>query len=96
MLTLPLLPEGFASDKVTVEAGAYWIDILNRTGVRGLQIEVDRMPGGSVEGNAQKREAEGPEDKDRSRFLKAVNLAHGTYRVRVVGHPTWVCAINVK
>ena len=45
VLTLPLLPEGFASHEVTVDAGLYWIDVLNRTSVQGLRVEIDRMPG---------------------------------------------------
>jgi hypothetical protein len=96
VLTLPVLPEGFASEKVTVDAGLYWIDVLNRTSVRGLRIEIDRMPGSSLLDIPLKREAEGQEDRDRSRFLKMINLTAGTYRVRVAGHPSWICAIIVR
>jgi hypothetical protein len=96
VLTLPLLPEGFATQEVTVDAGLYWIDVLNRTSARGLRIEIDRMPGVSVHGNPLKREVEGAEDSPRSRFLKAVRLTPGTYRVRVAGRPSWVCALHVR
>ena len=96
VLTLPLLPEGFAAHEVTVDAGLYWIDVLNRTSVQGLRIEIDRMPGVSVHGNPLKREVDGEEDRSRSRFLKAVRLSPGTYRVRVSGRPSWVCAIHVR
>src|SRR5262249_41093090 len=68
VLTLPLLPEGFASSRVTVDAGVYWIDVLNRTSVRGLRVEIDRMPGATLQDIPERREAEGPEDEDRSRF----------------------------
>ena len=96
VLTLPLLPEGFSSGEVTIEGGLYWIHVLNRTSVRGLRIEIDRMAGTSVQGVPERHEADGPEDTVHRRFLKPVTLTRGTYRVLITGHPSWVCAINVK
>jgi hypothetical protein len=96
ILTIPLLPEGFVTPQVTIPAGVYVIDVLNRSGIRGIKVEVDRMTGASVDGNAEKHEADGQDDKYSARFLKSVNLTAGTYRVRIIGYPKWVFAVNVK
>jgi hypothetical protein len=96
VLTLPLLPEGFAATEVTLEAGLYWIDVLNRTSVRGLRIEIDRMSGPSLQAVPERHEADGLQDDNRAQFITAVRLTRGTYRVGVTGHPTWVCALNVR
>jgi hypothetical protein len=95
VLTLPLMPEGFVARTVTVEAGLYWIDLLNRSTVQGLNIEIDRMQGSKITDPVAEHAANGHDDPHLARFLKGIRLVPGTYRVTITGHPAWVCAIVV-
>ncbi len=96
VLVLPLKPEGFASRAVTVKAGFYLVDVVNRSTVRNLNVQIDRMPGTNLSDNSAGNVAGGQEEIHRSQFLGAAHLTPGTYRVSIAGHPRWVCAINVK
>jgi hypothetical protein len=96
VLTIPLLPQGFAAPEIILEAGAYWINISNRSTVQDIRFEIDRMPGKDLAATPLKQEAAGVEDRVRANFLRPLRLTQGTYRVRVVDHPDWVCAITVK
>jgi hypothetical protein len=95
-LTLPLFPQGFADPNLTVAAGKYLINVLNRSGVHGINLEVDRLATASINSAVQQNQANGPEDSARGRYITPVTLAPGTYRVRVTNRPGWVCLITVK
>jgi hypothetical protein len=95
VLSLPLKPEGFASRAVTVKTGFYLIEVVNRSGVKNLNVQIDIMPGTNLSATAVANAAGGQEDVKKSQFLTQVHLTPGTYRVSITGHPTWVCAIDV-
>ena len=96
VLSLPVLPTGFVTESVSVQSGHYLIDVLNRSGIRNLRVEVDKMPGASLAAASTEHTADGATDAEKSRFAQLVHLTPGTYRVLITGHPTWICAINVK
>ena len=95
-LALVLLPEGFAAREINLSVGLYLIDIINRSTVRTLRFEIDKMPGTSLTDTPAAHTAEGLNEPHKSRFLALVQLTAGTYRIQVTGHPTWVCGITVR
>jgi hypothetical protein len=95
-LVLALLPEGFAAREINLSAGLYLIDIINRSTVRTLRFEIDKMPGTSLTDTQAAHTAEGHDEPQKPRFLTLVQLTAGTYRIQVTGHPTWICGITVR
>ena len=96
VLTLPLIPAGFAASEMNVPAGLYVLSVLNRSGVTHIRIEIDKMPSRNLTDTPVSHTGDGPEDTTISKFRQLVRLTPGTYRVRVTGHTNWTCAINVK
>jgi hypothetical protein len=96
VLTLLLRPEGFSAPAVKVDAGVYWVDVVNRSTVRNVNVEIDRLPGSDMAATVATHAVAGQEDLNLSRFTKALQLTPGTYRVSIAGHPKWVCSITVK
>ena len=81
VISLPLLPEGFATREIRVGPGRYLLDLVNQSGVQGISLEFDRMPGNSISGPAARREANARERTRQARIRETVSLTTGTYRI---------------
>lgn len=95
-VTIVVRPGGFPLKVIRLPYGLYSLGILNRSGVDDLALELDRMPGTSLEGAPVERAGSGALTARKARWLQRVVLSPGTYRLRVVGRSTWVCSIEVK
>ncbi len=95
-LTLVLRPGGFPVKVLKIPRGKYILNILNRTGKHDVPIELDRMPGASIEGPAAENTAAGVMNRGITHMHRFVELAPGTYRLRVPGNARWVCALEVN
>ena len=91
-LTLVVSPGGFPRSTITVEAGYYLIDIINRTGGKQLSLQIDRVTGAGQPAALAKGEA----STKRSHFQSLQNLTPGTYRLSVTNIPSWLCTIEAK
>jgi hypothetical protein len=96
VLTLSLQLEGFAHETLTVKAGYYIVVIFNHSGARDLEIDLERMPGASVDGAAAQQFFGEPAQSHNGIISKMVNLSPGTYRVRVPKRPSWVYKVVVQ
>ena len=95
-LTIVIRPEGFAQKVVRVPRGIYALGVFNRSGLDDLALELDRMPGRTIEGPAAERVSTGVAAKRTARWLRRVTLTPGTHRLRVSNRPAWVCTIEVR
>ena len=87
-------PDGFLKQTLSLPEGAYVFVVLNRTGFRDITVYLERMPGNT--GTPSQREFGDTVGASRARLVKNAKLTPGTYRLRVEGRPSWVCAIQVK
>jgi hypothetical protein len=90
--------EGFEQQKISLPSGKYLLAILNRSGLKGLELALERMPGNSISGTPAQQLLDAAADPLKGRLLQNVVLAAGTYRLREVhhNHPAWVVEIQIK
>ena len=87
LVLLALLPEGFDATEMQLEPGDYVLVIGNRTGLRDVNVRMDR------EGNARVATAT---LRGRQRDWKQrMQLVSGTYLVTANDNPEWSCRIVV-
>jgi hypothetical protein len=99
-ITLPVGPEGFLTDSLSVPPGIYSVVILNQTGARDkVHFSVDKMAnpdvslGAVVESKVSDRLSSPAAS---NRIVQNVRLLAGTYRVSILEKPQWACIIQVK
>lgn len=87
LVLLALRPEGFETNEMQLDAGEYLFIIGNRTGLRDVNVRLDR------EGNERVAAATvGGRHRDLKQRLK---LTPGTYLVTANDNPEWTCRIVV-
>ena len=87
LILLALMPEGFDRREVQLEAGEYLFIVGNRTGLKEVNVRLDR------EGNERlAATALGGRQKD---WKKRLKLTPGTYVVTANDNPDWTCRIVV-
>ena len=88
LVLLALLPHGFETSEMQLDAGEYFFIIGNRTGLKEINVSFDR------EGQTRIGEAAvGGRQRDWKQRFK---LTPGTYIVSASGNPEWTCRILVK
>jgi hypothetical protein len=91
-LTLVVTSGGFPTKTISVDHGYYLICIINRTGGKQLELQLDRVVNGlSVSGVVT-----GQASTKTSQFQSLQNLTPGTYRLSINSVPSWSCTIEVK
>jgi hypothetical protein len=88
LLLLALLPHGFETNEMQLEAGEYFFIIANRTGLREVDVRLDREGKGRV-GEAT---VGGRKRSWKQRF----KLTPGNYIVSANDNPNWICRIEVR
>ena len=88
LVLLALLPHGFETSEINLVAGEYVLIIGNRTGLREVDVRIDR------EGKERLGEATvGGRQRD---WKQRIKLTPGTYIVGANDNPEWSCRIEVK
>lgn len=88
LVLLALLPHGFETNEMQLAAGEYMVIIGNRTGLKEVNVRLDR------EGQLRVGEATvGGRQRDWKQRFK---LTPGNYIVSANGNPEWSCRIEVK
>ena len=88
LVLLALLPHGFETSEMDLVAGEYVIIIGNRTGLKEIDVRIDR------EGKVRVGEATlGGRQRD---WKQRIKLTPGNYLVTANGNPEWTCRIEVK
>lgn len=93
-LGLVVTPSGFLTPVVSVPNGAYLISVINRTGGKDLDLQLDRLTPGV--GSGISRVTDDVKVRGRNKFQSLNKLLPGTYRLTVVNFPRWTCTIEVK
>lgn len=88
LVLLALLPHGFETTEMQLEAGDYMFVIGNRTGMREVDVRLDREGKGRV-GAAT---VGGRKRNWKQRF----KLTPGNYIVSANDNPDWTCRIEVR
>lgn len=87
LVLLALWPQGFETSELQVDPGEYIFIVGNRTGLREVNVQLER------EGNGRVAEAVvGGRQKD---WRKRLKLTPGTYIVTANENPEWTCRIAV-
>lgn len=98
-LTLIVSPGGFTKRSVTVDAGTYELRVIDRTGGKRFQVQLDLVSNARAE-NGSKIEtnklAVGPIPAKRDKFTTLQTLTPGIYKVSIADSPQWICTITVK
>ncbi len=97
MLHFVVTSSGFGLSTVKVPAGKYVISVANRTGRPDLPLVLERVPPSAQGQAAQAAQTvrDSKTDNHTNRLLEKINLANGTYRIRVTSNPTWILTIEV-
>ncbi|MGH9962651.1 MAG: hypothetical protein ACREBC_36975 [Pyrinomonadaceae bacterium] len=82
-----LRPSGFEPADLTRPGGQFLLAVNNQSGLEDLTLWLERSDG--------VREREVRFVGLRLRWRERVNLPAGNYRLRVAGHPEWVCRITL-
>jgi len=88
LVLLALWPEGFETNEMRLESGDYLFIIGNRTGLKEVNIRLDRERDERLVAVTV-----GGRQRDLKRRLK---LTPGSYVVTADRNPNWVCRITVK
>lgn len=88
LVLLALLPHGFETDEMQLDAGEYLFIIGNRTGLKELNIRVGREGEKSLA-----TPTVGGRARDWKQRLK---LTPGNYLISVDDNPDWTCRIVVR
>ena len=94
MLHFVVSSSGFSHATISVPSGKYVISVANRTGTPDLPIVFERVP--PAQSQAAEKLKDSVVDKHTNRFFHPIQLANGTYRLRVTSRPTWTLTIEVQ
>lgn len=91
-----LYPRGFDCTVASMPAAKFILIVEDRSG-RSVpaQIEIDRMPGASLQGSPQSRIHASSVNTRRTHWAQLLDLTPGTYRVRDARRPEWACQIEI-
>ncbi len=84
-VVITLHPSGFVPPQMQVANGRYLLLVLNRSGIRDLEFDLDREAGGRLHSVRDGR----PKWKER------FDLTPGRYVLSVANHAEWKCVITV-
>ena len=88
LVLLALWPQGFETSEMQLEPGEYLFIVGNRTGLREVNVQLER------EGNGRVAEAAvGGRQRD---WKKRLKLTPGTYVVTANDNPDWTCRVVVR
>ena len=88
LVLLALLPHGFETTEMQLEAGEYMFIIGNRTGMKEVEVRLDREGSGRV--------AEATVGGRKRNWKQRFKLTPGTYIVSANEVPEWTCRIEVR
>lgn len=88
LVLLALLPHGFDTNQMQIEAGDYLFIVANRTGLREVNVRLER--GGN------ERVASATVRGSRIRWKQRLKLTPGSYLVTADDNPDWTCRIVVR
>ena len=88
LVLLALLPHGFETNELQLDAGEYRFIIGNRTGLKEVNVRIER------EGQEQLAAATlGGRQRD---LKQRLNLTPGNYLISAGDNPDWTCRIVVR
>ena len=87
LVLLALRPEGFETNEMQLEPGEHLFIIGNRTGLREVNMRLERQGTGRI---AQAAVGGRPRD-----WKKRLRLTPGTYELTANDNPDWTCRIVV-
>ena len=88
LILLALLPHGFETTEMQLDAGEYRFIIGNRTGLKEVKVRMER------EGQEQVAAATlGGRQRD---LKQRLNLTPGNYLISAGDNPDWTCRISVR
>ena len=87
LILLALRPEGFETNEMQLEAGEYLFIFGNRTGLREVNLRLERAGHGRIA-----EAAVGGRPRD---WKKRLRLTPGTYVLTANDNPDWTCRIVV-
>jgi len=87
-ISVKITPTGFEPSEVSCSEGAYLIGVYNRSGLRTVDLQLDREAGNRLHEVTVPREM--------LDWKRVVELAPGRYILSEVNHPEWSCKINVS
>jgi hypothetical protein len=88
LVLLALLPHGFETNEMQLESGDYLLIIGNRTGLREVNVRLDR--------EGKERVAAAAAGGRQREWKKRVKLTPGNYIVTANDNPEWTCRIVVR
>jgi hypothetical protein len=88
LVLLALLPHGFETNEMQLEAGEYFFIIANRTGLREVDVRLDREGKGRV--------GEATVGGRKRNWKQRFKLTPGNYIVSANDNPNWICRIEVR
>ncbi len=88
LVLLALLVNGFENNEMQLEAGDYMFIIGNRTGLREVNIRLER--------EGKERVAEAAAGGRQREWKKRLKLTPGNYIVTANDNPEWTCRIVVR
>lgn len=98
-LSLVVTRGGFTRTAVSLEADTYDIRVVDRTGGKRFQVQLDRISSERVDGEAPPepgRLASGAAPIGRGEFKTLQTLTPGVYQIKIADSPKWICTITVK
>lgn len=84
---ITLRPEGFEPSSITRPQGTFFLLLDNRTGLAGIQINLDGEAGSPM------RQVNIP--RENSDWSDGLDLPPGVYLVTEAAHPEWSCKITI-
>lgn len=88
LVLLALLPHGFETNEMQLDAGEYMFIIGNRTGLKEVNVRLDR--------EGRERVGEATVGGRQRNWKQRFKLTTGNYIVSANGNPEWSCRIEVK
>jgi hypothetical protein len=88
LLLLALLPHGFETSEMQLDAGDYLFIVGNRTGLKEVDVRVDR--------EGKERLAAGTVGGRSRNWKQRLKLTPGSYVVSADGNPEWSCRLVVR
>jgi hypothetical protein len=86
-LPISLRVGGFDPKEIVKPAGNYYLSVNNLSGVKDLDLRIERENG--------ERFNESKTSREKSYWRQHIHLTPGTYLLTEAGHPDWVCRITV-
>lgn len=88
LVLLALLPHGFETNEILLDAGEYTIIIANRTGLKEVNVRLDR--------EGQDRLGEATVGGRQRNWKQRLKLNPGNYVISAGDNPDWTCRIVVR